>query len=458
MQHINSVLESQRGFFKSQETKNITTRKKALKGLRKIIIEHEDLICDAVYTDFKKPKFETLATETQLVLAELNYAIKNVAVWCKPKRVSSSLVNFPSSDYIYSEPYGNTLIISPWNYPILLTFSPLIGAIAAGNTAVIKPSELTPNTSNLIARLIKKAFPIEYVAVIEGGILESEQLLKEKWDYIFFTGSNRVGKIVYQSAAKHLTPVTLELSGKSPCIVDESANIELAAKRILWGKFVNGGQTCIAPDYILVHHSIKQQFVAECKKTITKFYGNEIALSKDFARIATTDQYVRLKQMLDNEKILFGGSTDDETLYIEPTLLDTPGLDSKVMQDEIFGPILPIIDYHDFNDIDSYINHYDKPLALYIFSKSKKFQDKILKTYSFGGGAINDTLIQISNKKLPFGGVGSSGISSYHGKHSFDIFSHKKSIVKKSNWLDIPFRYAPYNILDTVAKKIKHLF
>jgi aldehyde dehydrogenase (NAD+) len=458
MQQIHSVLERQRTFFKSQETKSVAIRKKALKALREIITSHEDEICDAVYADFNKPKFETLATETQLVLAELNYAIHNIEIWCKPKRVSSSLVNFPTSDYIYSEPYGNTLIISPWNYPILLAFSPLIGAIAAGNTAVIKPSELTPNSSAVIAKLIKMAFDEVYVTVIEGGVAVSEQLLKEKWDYIFFTGSNRVGKIVYQNAAKQLTPVTLELSGKSPCIVDESANIKLAAKRIIWGKFVNAGQTCIAPDYILAHHTIKQQFIYECKKTVTKFYGDEIAISKDFARIATTNHYERLKKMLEGEKILFGGSTNDETLYIEPTLIDQPDLDSKVMENEIFGPILPIIGYQDFEDIDRYVTHYEKPLALYIFSKRKKFQDQLIHSYSFGGGAINDTLIQISNKKLPFGGVGASGIGSYHGKHSFDIFSHKKSIVKKSNWLDIPFKYVPYNISNTLVKKIKHLF
>lgn len=455
---INKILQSQSAFFQTQQTKDVSFRKKTLKRLREEIIKREDAICDALYADFKKPKFETLAAETQFVLAELNYTLKKIDDWATPERVSASWMNWPSADYIYKEPYGAVLIIAPWNYPFQLAIAPLIGAIAAGNTAVVKPSEITPHTAALISEIIKAVFDPAHVAVVEGGVEVSQQLLAEKWDYIFFTGSTSVGKIVYQSAAKHLTPVTLELGGKNPCIVDQTATIASAAKRIVWGKFLNAGQTCIASDYILVHESVKDQLVKALKDNITKCYGENIEASPDFSRTVSQKHYNGLKDMLQGEEIIFGGQTNDDDHYLSPTLVNEPKMDSKLMEGEIFGPILPIISYKTEADIHNYIMNYEKPLATYVFSTDKQFQEKIINTYSFGGGAINDTVIQITNKQLPFGGVGHSGIGAYHGKKSFDIFSHHKAIIKKVNWLEAPLRYPPYNMPMNLVKKIKHLF
>lgn len=452
------LLQKQKDFFRLQQTKEISFRKKALKKLQQEIIKREDVICDALYADFKKPKFETLAAETQFVLAELKHVLKNIDYWASRERVSSSWMNWPSADYIYKEPYGAVLIIAPWNYPFQLAIAPLIGAIAAGNTAVVKPSEVTPHTAAVVSEIINAVFDSVHVAVVEGGVEVSQKLLGEKWDYIFFTGSTHVGKIVYESAAKHLTPVTLELGGKNPCIVDETAAISLSAKRIVWGKFLNAGQTCIATDYILVHHTIKDKLVAALQQRITKFYGKNMEESPDFSRTVSQKHYSGLKEMLKGEDIIFGGNSNDADNYISPTLVNEPQLDSKLMAGEIFGPILPIISYTTDEDIHRHIMNYGKPLATYVFSKSKKFQKKIIDTYSFGGGAINDTVIQITNKKLPFGGVGHSGIGAYHGKTSFDIFSHHKAIIKKANWFDAPLRYPPYNMPMKFIKRIKHLF
>lgn len=452
------ILRKQRDFFSTQQTKTISFRKKALQRLQKEIVAREDAIADALYTDFKKPKFETLAAETQFVLAELKLALKSIDLWSRPERRSATLMNWPSSDWIYKEPYGAVLIIAPWNYPFQLAIAPLIGAITAGNTVIIKPSEATPNTSRLISEIITAVFPQEHVAVIEGGVEVSQQLLAQKWDYIFFTGSTRVGQIVYESAAKHLTPVTLELGGKNPCIVDDTASIALAAKRIVWGKFLNAGQTCIASDYILVHKKVKIQLINALKKSIINCYGELIEASPDYARTINQKHYNGLKSMLEGEEILFGGQSNDADNYLSPTLVNEPKLDSKLMHGEIFGPILPIIAYDTEEDIDKYIMNYGKPLATYVFSNNRKFQQKIISKYSFGGGAINDTVIQITNKKLPFGGVGTSGIGAYHGRTSFDIFSHQKAIIKKANWLDIPLRYPPYHLPMKWVKKIKHLF
>ena len=452
------LLQKQHDFFATQQTKDISFRKKALKRLQKEIIVKEDAICDAIYADFKKPKFETLAAETQFVLAELKLVIKNIDLWARPERKSATLMNWPSSDWIYKEPYGAVLIIAPWNYPFQLAIAPLIGAIAAGNTAVIKPSEATPNTSKIISDIINAVFIEEHVGVVEGGVEVSRDLLAQKWDYIFFTGSTRVGKIVYGSAAKHLTPVTLELGGKNPCIVDETASIALSAKRIVWGKFLNAGQTCIASDYILVHKSVKAKLIAALKQSITKCYGENMETSPDFSRTVNQGHYNGLKAMLEGEEIIFGGNSNDSDNYLSPTLVNEPKLDSKLMHGEIFGPILPIITYETDDDIHKHIMNYGKPLATYVFSNNKKFQQKIINNYSFGGGAINDTVIQITNKKLPFGGVGASGIGAYHGKTSFELFSHQKAIIKKANWLDAPLRYPPYNLPIKLVKKVKHLF
>ncbi|MEW2922103.1 aldehyde dehydrogenase [Muricauda sp. ANG21] len=455
---IQDIVNAQNAFFSTHQTKDVAYRKQYLKQLKQEIEAQEDAICEALYADFKKPKFESLATETQLVLAELSYALKNIERWSRPEPIESSWTNFPSKDWIQYEPFGKVLIISPWNYPFMLTLAPVIGALAAGNTVVIKPSELSPNTSRIIAEIIKKVFPPEYVTVVEGGVDVSQALLSEKWEYIFFTGSTQVGKIVYKSAAEHLTPVTLELGGKNPCVVDETASLKLAAKRIVWGKFINAGQTCLAPDYILVHTSKKKDLVEAIKGQITSFYGPDIQKSPDFARITTEKHFKELKAMLQGQTLLFGGTCNDSESYVEPTLVDEPNLNSKLMEGEIFGPILPIISYEKEQDLHQYISNYGKPLAFYLFSTNKRFQKRLLSQYSFGGGTINDTVIHISNNRLPFGGVGASGIGGYHGKHSFELFSHKKSMVKRANWLDIPMRYPPYTLPIRWVKRFKHLF
>jgi aldehyde dehydrogenase (NAD+) len=437
---------------------SIEYRKETLIKLLNALTINEDKIIKALYDDFKKPAFEAVLTETHYVLSELKDTIKNIHKWAKPKRVLPSITNFPSTDYIYKEPYGKVLVIAPWNYPFQLAFCPLIAAVAAGNQVVVKPSELTPNTSQIIAKIIKDTFDENHVKTVEGGIETSEQLLKQRWDYIFFTGSVAVGKIVAKAAAENLTPVTLELGGKNPCIVDETANLKLAAKRIVWGKFINAGQTCIAPDYILVSEKVKSKFVDYLKAEINHAYGENPELSPDFARIVNKKNWNRLVKMLNNENIIFGGITNPKDWFITPTLLDEPKLESLVMQDEIFGPILPLLSFQTDSEISTIINRYDKPLSLYVFSENKLFIKKIIQEYSFGGGCINDTVVHFSNNRLPFGGVGMSGIGAYHGQLSFDIFSHKKAIVKKANWLDLSIRYAPYKEkLKSIRKFLKWL-
>ncbi|OXB01820.1 aldehyde dehydrogenase [Flavobacterium oncorhynchi] len=423
---------------------DIGYRKETLKKLLYNIQKSEDLIVQALYDDFKKPEFEAVLTETNYVISELKDTIKNINTWAEPKRVFPSLLNFPSTDYIYKEPYGNVLVIAPWNYPFQLALCPLIAAVAAGNRVVLKPSELTPHTSAIIAKLIEKTFHINHVEVFEGGIEVSNKLLAKRWDYIFFTGSVTVGKVIAKAAAENLTPVTLELGGKNPCIIDETANLKLAAKRIVWGKFINAGQTCIAPDYILIQKNMKVNFITFLMEEIIKAYGKKMDKSPDFARIINTKNWVRLDQMIERDKVIFGGETNADKLYISPTLIEEPSLDSPVMSEEIFGPILPILVYETEDDIHNVISRYEKPLAFYVFSDDKSFAKKMITSYSFGGGCINDTVIHFSNKRLPFGGVGHSGIGAYHGQMSFDTFSHHKAIVKKANWLDLPMRYAPY--------------
>jgi aldehyde dehydrogenase (NAD+) len=437
---------------------DIGYRKETLTKLLNNLIIHENEIVQALYDDFKKPAFEAVITETNYVISELKDTIRNLHKWAKPKRVLPSILNFPSKDYIYKEPYGKVLIIAPWNYPYQLALCPLISAVAAGNQVVLKPSELTPNTSAVIAKIIKKTFHVNHVEVIEGGVDISQKLLTQRWDYIFFTGSVAVGKIVARAAAENLTPVTLELGGKNPCIVDETANLKLAAKRIVWGKFINAGQTCIAPDYILVQKDMKNKFVGYLKDEITMAYGTKPEDSPDFARIINTKNSIRLASMIETDKVIFGGQTDTENCYVAPTLIEESNPDSLIMQDEIFGPLLPILTYQTEADINIIISKYEKPLSLYVFTENKSFADKIIQNFSFGGGCINDTLIHFSNKRLPFGGVGHSGIGAYHGSLSFDTFSHKKGIVKKANWLDLPMRYAPYKgKLKSIKKLLKWL-
>ena len=433
---------------------DIGYRKEILTRLLNAVIVHENEIVSALKADFNKPEFETVVTETSYVISDLKYTIKNISNWAKPEMVFPFILNIPSSDTIYKEPYGKVLVIAPWNYPFQLALCPVIAAVAAGNQVVLKPSELTPNTAAIIQKIIAAIFPINHVEVIQGDADVATQLLAQRWDYIFFTGSVAVGKIVAKAAAANLTPVTLELGGKNPCIVDETANLQLAAKRIVWGKFINAGQTCIAPDYILVHQKSKNKFIEFLKAEITTAYGENPEISPDFARIINTKNWTRLVKMIDETKIIFGGKYNNETNYLAPTLIEENNLESLIMQDEIFGPLLPILTYTDESEIEAIITKYEKPLGFYIFSERKKFCDAIIAKYSFGGGCINDTMIHFSNKKLPFGGVGHSGIGAYHGKLSFDIFSHHKGVVKKATWIDLPLRYAPYKGKLASVKKI----
>lgn len=437
---------------------DISFRKETLIKLLNAVIIYENEIIQALHDDFKKPAFEAVLTETSYVILELKNTIKNITNWAKPKKVFPSLFNFPSKDYIYKEPYGKVLILAPWNYPFQLVLCPLISAVAAGNQVVVKPSELTPKTSEVIVKIIGKVFDKNHVEVVEGGIEVSKKLLSERWDYIFFTGSVAVGKIVAKAAAKNLTPVTLELGGKNPCIIDETANLKLAAKRIVWGKFVNAGQTCIAPDYILIQKNMKKHFVNFLKEEITKAYGENPAESPDFARIINAKNWQRLVDMIEPDKVIFGGQSNLKDCYIAPTLVEETSLESLIMQDEIFGPILPILTYKKEAEIAAVLSKFEKPLALYIFTENPSFYRRIIESQSFGGGCINDTMIHFANKRLPFGGVGHSGMGAYHGKLSFDTFSHQKSIVKKANWLDLPMRYAPYiDKLPTIKRILKWL-
>jgi aldehyde dehydrogenase (NAD+) len=455
---IPKIILDQKLFFKNQNTKEISFRKKALQDLRKEIQKREKDISEALFKDFKKSEFESYATEISIILAELDLVIKNIHTWAKPKTVLPTLLNFPSWSKIYKEPYGTVLIIAPWNYPFQLAFSPLIGAISAGNTIVLKPSELTPNTSKIVAEITEYVFDKNLVCTIQGDVSVAQELLDQRWDYIFFTGSVPVGKIVAMAAAKHLTPTTLELGGKSPCIIDNSANLKIAARRVVWGKFLNGGQTCIAPDYILIEEKIKAKFIEYFQEELTIAYGENAQTSEDYPRIINNKNFHRLKNMLENEDILIGGKTDEQDLYIAPTLLSNPSLKSEVMKDEIFGPILPVISYNFEKEIDAVISHFEKPLSFYFFSKNKSFAKKMIEKYSFGGGVLNDTLVHFANHRLPFGGVGNSGIGAYHGKESFNTFTHKKGITKRFYWLDIPLKYAPYKgKLNTIKILLKYL-
>jgi len=441
---ISDLVQHQKNFFNTQKSKSIDYRKKSLQKLREELVRREKDITDALFADFRKPEFEGVATETRIVINELDHAIKKLNSWSKARTVSPALLNFPARGKIYSEPYGTVLILSPWNYPYQLALSPLIGAVAAGNTVVLKPSDLSAHTSQVISEIISSVFEPDHVCVVEGDAIVAEKLLSEKWDYIFFTGSITVGKIVAKAAALNLTPVTLELGGKNPCIIDKTANLKLAAKRIVWGKFINGGQTCIAPDYLLIQEEVKSGFIEFLKQEIRNAYGEDPFQSKDYCRIINQRNFERLKKMLANEQILAGGETDDQTLYVAPTLLDNPALTSEVMRGEIFGPILPILSFSDEFEIDKVVEGYDKPLAFYLFSADRHFIKRMIRRYSFGGGTINDTTVHFADSNLPFGGVGLSGLGAYHGKYSFDTFSHKKGITKRYNWLDISLRYPPY--------------
>lgn len=456
LENFKDLLGRQRQFFLTGKTKNIEYRVEALRLLLQMIRSHEKELMAALKKDLNKNDFDSYITELGILLGEIRFTLKHINEWAKPRKVKSSLAQAGSKSYIYPEPYGVALIISPWNYPFQLAIAPLIGAIAAGNCAIIKPSELTQETSRLIAELIKKTFPEDFITVVQGDVETTQGLLKEKFDYIFFTGSVPVGKIIMEAAAKHLTPVTLELGGKSPCIVHKDANISLSAKRIAWGKFINAGQTCVAPDYLYVHREVKDEFIHSFKEAIKELYSVDVIKNGEFTRIVSEKHFNRLNAFLGDGRIIYGGSNDIETLTIEPTLLTGVSWEDPVMQDEIFGPILPILEFDDEDKMIDKINERPKPLALYIFSESKNFQDKILYNISFGGGCINDTVYHLSSPYLPFGGVGESGIGAYHGKGSFDVYSHEKSILKQTTSFELPFRYPNRkNALKQIKRLIK---
>ncbi len=455
IQSVQSAIAKQRTFFATGETKNYDFRLAQLKKLLDLIQGNDKLILEAVYADLSKPAIEAYGSEVLITLSEIKYAIKHLHKWMKPQKVGTPINLFPSSSYIYSEPLGVVLIVAPWNYPFALTIQPLIGAIAAGNCAILKPSEHTPHTSKAIAKIINDNFDPSFITAIEGGIETNQALLAEKFEHIFFTGGTAIGRIVMEAAAKHLTPVTLELGGKSPCIVDSECDLDVAAKRIVWGKFYNAGQTCVAPDYLLVQKNIKPVLIEKLVACVKNFFGDNPQQSPDFARIVNQRQFDRLVELLDEGKILIGGHSDRSERFIAPTLIDEILPTSKIMAEEIFGPILPILEYDQISEAIAFVNNQPKPLALYLFSNNRQKQQKIGQEVSFGGGCFNDTIMHLGNPELPFGGVGSSGIGSYHGKATFDTFSHRKSILKNSFRFDLKWRYPPYTInLDTLKKFI----
>lgn len=457
-EYINNILEEQKSYFYSGNTLSLDFRIKALTKLKHLIKEFEPELLDALSSDLGKCEMEAYATEIGFVLSSISNFCHNLKKWAKPKRAIGPLTQFFSTTKIINEPYGTVLIIGPFNYPFQLLFEPLIGAIAAGNCAVLKPSENTPATSAVIEKIVNKAFDKNFVCIIQGGKDVVTALINSPFNYIFFTGSVAVGKIVMEAAAKNLVPVTLELGGKSPVIVDKTANLDVAAKRIAWGKFLNTGQTCIAPDYIFVDKSIKAQFLDKLKNAIIDFYGEHSAISPDYGRIVNEHQFTRLYNMIESDKSLlyYGGHTDKDKLYIEPTILTDVTWFSASMKEEIFGPILPVLEYDSLQEVIDDIRKRPKPLSLYLFTEDKKIEKTILNSLSFGGGCVNDTISHIAPSSLPFGGVGNSGIGAYHGKYSFETFSHKKSILKKSTWLKTDIVFPPYgNKVDIVKKLFK---
>jgi len=451
---ISGLVLSQRRFFSTNVTKDVEFRIEQLKKLKAAILAFEDEIKAALHSDLHKCELEAYSSEIGFCLNEISQTIQNLKKWAKPEKAWGMMLPL-SEGTIISEPFGVALIIAPWNYPFGLAISPLIGAIAAGNCAVVKPSEVSSSTSKVIAKLVAKTFDEKYIAVVEGDSKVASKILEEKFDYIFFTGGEFVGKIVMQAAAKNLTPLTLELGGKSPCIVSSDCDLEKTASRIVWGKFFNAGQTCIAPDYLLVQKEVKEKLIEKMKEKIIKFYGENEKNSKDYGRIINKRHFERLSSYLKEGRIIFGGKTDANELFISPTLIEQMLPKANVMQDEIFGPILPIIEYSKLEEAIEFVTNRPKPLALYLFSSSREIQNKILNETSSGGVCINDTIIHISSESLPFGGVGSSGFGKYHGKASFDTFSNKKSVLKNTTLFDLP-RYPPYG--DFALKMMKSQF
>ncbi|MFJ8261742.1 aldehyde dehydrogenase [Rummeliibacillus sp. NPDC094406] len=455
-QDVELMIIEQRNYFFSRATKKIEFRKEQLRKLKAAISNNEKGIMQALYDDLHKSEFEAYSTEVGLVLESISYMQKYLEEWMHPVAVSTPIHFQPARSFVVREPYGVTLIIGPYNYPFQLVMEPLIGAIIGGNTAIVKPSESAPNTAEILKKIIQETFDENYIRIVEGEVEETTALIHASFDYIFFTGSVAVGKIVAKACAERLTPYTLELGGKSPAIIDQTAKIEVAVKRLVWGKFTNAGQTCVAPDYVLVHESIKVPFIRHLKKTLQKFYGKNAQESSDFGRIINMKQFDRLANLLDKEhdNILFGGQTDRDDLYIEPTILQEVTWNSPIMEDEIFGPIMPILVYDDLRQVIHQIRQKPKPLAAYFFSETDKAIQYFLDELPFGGGCINDTITHVASVHLPFGGVGTSGVHNYHGKASFECFTHPKSILKKSTKLANNLLFPPYKQKVKLVKTI----
>ena len=454
---INDICKNQREFFSNKKTLSHDHRIYLLNKIKRIIKESEKDLEKALEKDLGKCRFEAQATEITFVLGEIDFILKSLKKWMRAKRVSTPKVHFPAKSWIRPQPYGNVLIIGPWNYPFHLLFSPLIGAISAGNTVVLKPSELAPATSSLILEMINENFDTGEIRVIEGGVEETTELLEQKFDYIFYTGGPFVGKIIMEKAAKHLTPITLELGGKSPCVVLADVDMEVTAKRIIWGKFINAGQTCVAPDYLLIEKNIKDEFIKICKKVLKDFYGNDIKNNSEYGRVINERHFKRLESLLFDAKILIGDKPCLEDLYFPPTFVKA-NLNSKIMEEEIFGPILPMIEISGVQEAIEIIEKRDNPLALYLFTNNRQIQNLFVRETNSGGLLINDTMIHLSNLRLPFGGVGNSGIGGYHGEFSFKTFSHYKSIMKRYFKFDVPIKYPPYlNKLKLVKWLLKYL-
>ncbi|NQU52415.1 MAG: aldehyde dehydrogenase [Bacteroidetes bacterium] len=453
---IDELITAQKDFFNSHVTLDINFRKEQLKKLKLAIKKYEKEIIRALGMDLGKGEFEAFSTEVGMVQTELTKHIKNLKKWANPKKVLTPIFAFPSTSRIYSQPFGKVLIICPFNYPFMLAMAPLVGAISAGNVVTIKPSEYTPNTAAIIEKIIVEIFDEDYVAVVQGGVEVSQELLTHRWDKLFFTGSSKVGKIVLESAAKYLTPVILELGGKNPVVVDKDANLKVAAKRIIWGKLLNAGQSCVAPDYLYVHNDVKDKILPLLKEAIEEFYSAHQNTSVDFTDIVNEAAIKRLTGLLEGTTVYYGGNIDEKKKYFSPTILVDVTVDSAVMQDEIFGPILPVLGFDEIEEVIEYINGGEKPLSLYYFSENvKKQKDFLRKTYS-GDAAINEVVMHFTNLSLPFGGVGYSGMGSYHGKRSFEVFSHKRSVMKTTTFIDLPLRYPPYK--KWVLKLMRVLF
>ncbi|HDP25620.1 MAG TPA: aldehyde dehydrogenase [Deltaproteobacteria bacterium] len=441
---ISDVVARQKVFFASGVTKDLDFRLQQLRKLHQVISDNERRILDALHTDLRKPTLEAYASEISLVFSEITYCVKKLRSWARPRMTLTALPLLPSRSFITYEPFGVALILSPWNYPFQLAIAPLIGAMAAGNCAIIKPSEISPATSSVMAEIFEENFDPRYISVITGGPEVAQALLEEQFDTIFFTGSTRIGRVVMEAASRHLTPVTLELGGKSPCIVDSDVNMVYAARRIAWAKFFNAGQTCVAPDYLLVDEKIMEEFLDILKRQVLKFFGTDPTKSPDYARIISEGHFSRLSAYLDQGDLVVGGQTDRAQRYIAPTIMRNAPQDAPVMHEEIFGPILPVLSYSGFSEAIRFVNSRPKPLSLYLFSRDLERQQQVIRETSSGGICFNDAMVHVASHFLPFGGVGESGMGSYHGRASFDAFSHTKSVVKNTLAFDIPLRYVPY--------------